>query len=389
MSPAGPDGFPDPLLHDSLAVKLRADREFWDSMAQRDAWFAVLSAPEARDPALRDAFFQRTTAEDLRRLGWFLHPGSRVLDLGCGVGRLTGAMAPLCGWVTGVDISPVMAGVARERLVNLSNVSILESDGQSLKDIASESIDFVTSLLCLIHVDQRAARLYFHEIRRVLRVGGRGWLQFQDSEQPEGALAVASGGRGGFPMVGWTEEDLVSALAAADLGVMGVTRSRGFIDLQICRGSSTAERRRVASALSFGALTGIPIDGRIQLGQRHRLVLPVSAQSQRTECLGAVLALVPRGGGLGDKAWHYSEATLALSPGLGSYVAFEFGGDQPPRIEVRGGTVALTASHSLECCDVTEATLHVGLLPAGFSWNLDSITLFPNCARSISVLLVP
>jgi len=43
----------------------------------------------------------------------FLNPGSRVLELGCSTGDLLGALSP--SYAVGVDISPAMIEVAREK----------------------------------------------------------------------------------------------------------------------------------------------------------------------------------------------------------------------------------------------------------------------------------
>src|SRR4051794_26203508 len=46
----------------------------------------------------------------------------KVLDFGCGAGRVTRALARVFGEVHGVDISGEMVGIARDALANVSNV---------------------------------------------------------------------------------------------------------------------------------------------------------------------------------------------------------------------------------------------------------------------------
>src|SRR5579863_7517697 len=62
-------------------------------------------------------------------------PGMRVLDIATGTGlsaeAALAAVGPT-GHVTAADISPAMAGRARERLGEVPNVSVSVEDGQAL-----------------------------------------------------------------------------------------------------------------------------------------------------------------------------------------------------------------------------------------------------------------
>jgi hypothetical protein len=63
--------------------------------------------------------------ESLRRHG--LGPGSTVVDLGPGTGTFACAVAPLCGRVVAVDVSPVMVAALHERVagLGLANVAVV------------------------------------------------------------------------------------------------------------------------------------------------------------------------------------------------------------------------------------------------------------------------
>lgn len=61
-------------------------------------------------------------------------PGERILDLGCGAGASTAALADAVGpsgHVTGVDISPDLIGQAQDQLAHLDNVEIVQADAQT------------------------------------------------------------------------------------------------------------------------------------------------------------------------------------------------------------------------------------------------------------------
>src|SRR5512147_2288602 len=94
--------------------------EFWEDAAQRDPLWAILSDPTKRGRQWDlGEFFETGRREislllyQLRQLG---HPPSagRALDFGCGVGRLTQALAATFAEVVGVDVSPTMIRLARE-----------------------------------------------------------------------------------------------------------------------------------------------------------------------------------------------------------------------------------------------------------------------------------
>jgi ubiquinone/menaquinone biosynthesis C-methylase UbiE len=94
--------------------------------------------------------------------------GRRVLDVGCGTGRLVTALAErYASKVWGVDVSPEMLAVARRRI----------PAGVALKEAAAERLPFrdgwferVTMTLVAHHLDRPRA---FAEARRVLGPEGR------------------------------------------------------------------------------------------------------------------------------------------------------------------------------------------------------------------------
>jgi len=75
-----------------------------------------------------------------------LSGGGSALDIGCGTGSLTSMIASRCSSVLGLDISPGMLGVARERCSGLGNVELL---CQSWEDfVPRKRHDLVFSSFC-------------------------------------------------------------------------------------------------------------------------------------------------------------------------------------------------------------------------------------------------
>lgn len=87
------------------ADRLQQDRQFWDSQA---AGFDLEPDHGLRDPAVRAAW-------DLL-LASHLPPAPRdILDIGCGTGSLSVLLAARGHTVTGIDLSPAMLALAREK----------------------------------------------------------------------------------------------------------------------------------------------------------------------------------------------------------------------------------------------------------------------------------
>jgi SAM-dependent methyltransferase len=171
--------------------------DFWEDAARKDPLWAILSDPAKRNRAWDvDAFFETGRREiarvfsDLRALGYSLQPGD-ALDFGCGVGRLTQALAPSFQRVTGVDISPTMIRLA-ERLNRFPDrVRYLVNARPDLVVLPAVSFDFIYSDIALQHIPPDQSRAYIAEFLRVLRPGGLAVFQVTAEHREAGA----AGGR--------------------------------------------------------------------------------------------------------------------------------------------------------------------------------------------------
>ena len=100
----------------------------------------------------------------------------RILDFGCGVGRVLVPFAESTDEVVGVDISPSMLAEARRNCEarTLANVSLLPSD-DTLSSVDG-TFDLVHSCIVLQHIEVNRGRALFAELVRRVRPGGCGAL---------------------------------------------------------------------------------------------------------------------------------------------------------------------------------------------------------------------
>jgi ubiquinone/menaquinone biosynthesis C-methylase UbiE len=161
---------------------IRRMRDDWDHRAALNAEHFIVST---QDMWARDDFLTSGEQDVQRYLlpevaGHGLDPAHcDALDFGCGVGRLSRAMARHFRAVTAVDISAEMLQKARQTFGDVNNIRWLEYDGYDLSGIATHSHDVVFSYLVLQHVPRQSLALhYVGELCRVLRPGGLLRVQF-------------------------------------------------------------------------------------------------------------------------------------------------------------------------------------------------------------------
>lgn len=161
-----------------LEMDLQNLRDTWNELGRRDAMWAVLSGPRESSRAWDPEAFYRTGVEEVEAvLARCAVLGAaprleRALDFGCGIGRLSQALARHFSEVHGVDIATAMLEQAREqnRAGDRCQFHLNESDSLAL--FPDATFDFVYSSITLQHMEPRFSRGFLSEFFRVTRPGG-------------------------------------------------------------------------------------------------------------------------------------------------------------------------------------------------------------------------
>lgn len=150
----------------------------WDDRARQDAkWFInTLRLQQSEEEFDQTGVFEvhRLVMADLPLLTGGLDPKTlRVLEIGCGAGRMTRHLASVFGEVVGVDVSGEMIRQARERLAALENVQLHETSGVDFPMLPDEHFDLILSAYVFQHVPSAAViRSNLEDGWRVLKPGG-------------------------------------------------------------------------------------------------------------------------------------------------------------------------------------------------------------------------
>jgi SAM-dependent methyltransferase len=155
----------------SVEEGLAATRALFDGLVvqSEEASVALYSLGSAQ-------ILHRATAEIVALLArWeLLSPTTRVLDFGCGIGRIAQAIAPEVARVDAIDISPEMVATATRRTSAVHNVRVSLANGRALQfgDDSFELVLAVDSFPYVVQAGGSLAEQLFAEVARVLIPGG-------------------------------------------------------------------------------------------------------------------------------------------------------------------------------------------------------------------------
>ena len=168
---------------------IKSSKQKWNSLALDNHKYYIVSK---KGQNITDEQFYETGEENYRnliledpilkdKLGSF--SDKRVLDIGCGAGRLTEFFAKDFKRADGVDISEKMVEEAKKRLSHISNVHFVAGDGMHYP-FKDDEFDLVFSYIVFQHMPSvEVVKENFREIKRVLKKDGIAKIQIRGGEK--------------------------------------------------------------------------------------------------------------------------------------------------------------------------------------------------------------
>ena len=194
---------------DPTTFELERMRQDWDKRARENARHYVASG---RKQWSDEEYFrsgeinvEHEVLTDMGNVCQGMDPKAMcVLEIGCGTGRITRALAKQFGEVHGVDISGEMIRQAREALREHPNAHVYQNNGRDLElvreALGGRPVDFAFSYIVFQHIPSRAViENYVREVYRLLRPGALFKFQVQGHPEDESRLDSWTG-------VSFTEE---------------------------------------------------------------------------------------------------------------------------------------------------------------------------------------
>ncbi|MEO0478075.1 MAG: class I SAM-dependent methyltransferase [Planctomycetota bacterium] len=356
-------------------------REFWNNAAKADLLIAILDTEDVRDSETAMAAFRDHGERDARGLLGYVHDRATVVDLGCGVGRILAPLSRFCGRAVGVDVSDEMIAQGRAYVGDLApRLEFVKTDGRTLPDVADASVDFLYSLLVLIHVDRRSSFHYFREIRRVLRPEGIARLQFHNIMSDEALAKFVEMSSTEYPLEFYTEAEVRRLLGAAGLEALQVESSGPYLLVDAVASPADAwldlltRDVRVLDHGTDGAAFADPAQfDPTSSGTRWVQF----AAPERPRQLEAVAALAPTDGLISD-ATALSSGFVPLHPGHETRLTFGWNPTTQGFDVSVDGDSGLAFERRKEGTPDGPAQLMLGVLPPAHPWSAATMERYPS-----------
>jgi len=175
-------------------MSLKNVQQTFETFGREDPFWAVLSDKRFKHNRWdKEAFFATGRREIQAVLDYVAEKGlvmrkGKALDFGCGVGRLSQAMADHFDQVVGVDIAQPMLDVAADHNRHGEHCRYVLNTSEDLGVFEDSGFDFIYSNITLQHMARQHATRYIAEFFRLARPGGVVVFQI-----PAGAEPIAPG----------------------------------------------------------------------------------------------------------------------------------------------------------------------------------------------------
>jgi len=187
-----------------ISRQLSRMRRDWDQRARENAHYYVATGNEQWSEEEFYESGETTVSQHIRNDPYNIFQGKdpkdmKVLEIGCGAGRITRALAGVFGQVYAVDISAEMIRRARAALRNYPNAHVFRNNGKDLSVVREHwwsrfgigrplQLDFAFSVIVFQHIPSREiVENYVREVNRLLRPGALFKFQVQGAPLEEEA----------------------------------------------------------------------------------------------------------------------------------------------------------------------------------------------------------
>ena len=193
----------------------------WTELGTDDPLWVVLTDPDKKGNRWKTEEFFATGRDEIQRIFQRLitagisPAAGRALDFGCGVGRLTQALAERFETVDGVDISASMIRHAEQYNRFPARVKYHLNVQPDLAAFPAAQYDFICSLIALQHTPPKFQRCYLADFIRLLKPGGcacfqaihaRGWRRWVPDWFADFIRKRRSGGVAFIPLYGVAQD---------------------------------------------------------------------------------------------------------------------------------------------------------------------------------------
>ena len=147
-------------------------------------WLDVKQFEEAKAKVITGNF-KESTEKDLKILEILnIQEEDRVLDFGCGIGRLTEPVSKICKEIIGTDISDEMIGHAAKYCKG-KNILFQPLNNEEGKGLPLDCINKAFSFIVIQHIEKPKAFTALFSILKSLKIGGQMLIQFPNLEKNE------------------------------------------------------------------------------------------------------------------------------------------------------------------------------------------------------------
>jgi len=154
----------------------------WNQYAKDDPLWIILTHPEKRGSWDQEEFFATgrkdvdLSIQQIKEAG-VTELSGKAMDFGCGVGRLSQALAEYFDEVVGVDVSKEMIKQGEALVPEGMKLSFIINEAEDLSQIADDEFDFVYTLIVLQHIHPQISHGYLKEFARIVKPGGHVFFQ--------------------------------------------------------------------------------------------------------------------------------------------------------------------------------------------------------------------